>query len=413
MPVGRTVAAIIAACWLAFAPTRLMAQSGETDPSETAHVRYGPLRFTPGFVASSGHDTNVYREAIGWPDYETFAVPQVEAWWKQPGFLVHAIGAIELVHFAHNTGATNTQVGAGIERLRSPARPFFNYNRKRTNANPTGFEVGYKSLRLENQYQAGANLKVSPRSEFRVVGRLVQTRWDADAIYRTSSLREKLNRDTSGASVGYAYKVTPLTAVGVTAEVAKDRFVYSPIRNGDTIRVAPVVEFGAPALLFGTAQVGYERFRSPAAGTADFSGLIASANIGYGMPDGTLVKVYVNRDTQYSFDTALAYYVMTSMNVTIARRIGRRWDSAAFGGRYSLDYRPPLGTTISSGRVNVLNEVGGAIACRVGRWGRIGWTVERASKSGPDGFNSLRLMGFLTYGSGRFQRLDRPTPFER
>jgi hypothetical protein len=411
MSAARVGAALgIAAC-LSFLPTRVVAQS-EFDPTETARVRLGPIAFTPALVFSAGHDSNVYREATGFADYEVFAVPQVEGWWKQPGFRLRAIGAVEVVHFAHNVGATNTQVGFGLERLHATVRPYFTYNRRRTNANPTGFEVGYKSLRLESDYRAGATLQASPRSELRLLGRFVQTRWDADAIYNTSNLRETLNRDTDSASAGYAYRVTPLTTLGMTVDVSRDRFLYSPIRDGNTVCVSSVAEFGRLALLFGSAQVGYERFRSPSAGVADFKGVVTTANIGYGTPDGTLIKVYVNRGPQYSYDIALAYYVMTSLNVTVSRRIARQWDTAVFAGRYNMDYRPP-GAPSSAGRVDVLNEVGGAIAYRVGRWARVGATVEQASKSGPDGFNSLRVMGFLTYGSGRFQRLDRPTPFER
>jgi hypothetical protein len=96
----------------------------------------------------------------------------------------------------------------------------------------------------------------------------------------------------------------------------------------------------------------------------------------------------------------------------VSRRIYQRWDLAGFGGRHGLDYRP-AGTTASIGRVDVVTEYGGAAAYRVGNWMRVGATVEESSKTGPDGYSSLRIVGFLTYGSGRFQRLDRPTPFER
>jgi hypothetical protein len=140
--------------------------------------------------------------------------------------------------------------------------------------------------------------------------------------------------------------------------------------------------------------------------------VIGGANIGYGSPDGTLFRFYVNRDTAYSYDVALAYYVMSSTNFTVSRHVGRAWDLAAFAGRYTLDYRP-AGFKESAGRVDVVMEYGAAAAFRVGRWGRIGWTMEHAQKDGPQSFRALRLVGFVTYGSQRFQRLDRPTPFER
>jgi hypothetical protein len=322
------------------------------------------------------------------------------------------IGAVELVHFANNVGATNTQAGIRFDRRQSIIRPYFGLNHRRTNANPTGFEVGYKSLRLENELIAGTGVKISPRSALAGTFRLVRTGWDADAIYQSSSLKEKLNRDTSTVSVDYAYTLTPLTSIGGRVESTKDKFKYSPIRDGNTLRLMSVVSFARQALIFGTVGVGYEDFKSNQAEVADFSGLIGATTIGYGRPDGTLLKLYWSRDTAYSYDTALAYYVMSSTNVTFSKRVGRPWDVAAFYGRYKMDYRPPqLADSIN--RIDTVVEYGGAAAYRVGQRSRIGLTMEHAQRDGVDGFKSMRLVGFLTYGSGRFQRLDRPTPFER
>jgi hypothetical protein len=411
MSAVRLIAAAILASCLASAPRTVVAQT-DVDPTLTARNHYGPIAYTPALVFSSGYDTNVYREPIGFADYETFVVPQIEAWWKQPGFRGRAIGAVEMVHFKNNVGATNSQVGFGIERLHATFRPSFNYNRRRTNANPTGFEVGYKSLRLEAVYAAGLNASLSPRSELRFGAQFTRTRWDADAIYQGSSLKEKLNHNNSDISGGYAYTLTPLTKIGATVDVAQDRFIYSPIRDGNTVRVMSLVEFARPAFVFGTAQVGYVQFKNPTASVADFNGAIWSVNVGYGAPAGLLLRLYTSRDIQYSFDESLGYYLLDSIVGTVSKRLGGRWDTAFFVGQYGLDYRP-AGTVASTGRVDVVHEVGGAVAYRVGKWTRFGVTVEKANKTGPDGYDASRIVGFMTYGSGRFQRLDRPTPFER
>jgi hypothetical protein len=407
-----TVLWLISIVCSAAANAQTVADRNDPDPAEGAMYRNGALAWTPALVFSFGHDTNVYREPTGFADYETFAVPQIEGWWVHPGFFVRMIGALEVVHFANNAGAKNTQAGLSFERRQSTIRPFLSLNHRRTNANPTGFEIGYKSLRLENEIMGGAQMKASPRSIARITARLVRTGWDADARYQTSSLREKLNRYTTSLSVGYGYSLTPLTAIGGRVDVVQDRFKYSPDRDGKTLRVMGEVSFARPALIFGNASIGYEHFRSAASGAADFNGLATTTSIGYGSPDGTLIKVLLSRDTAYSFDNALAYYVMTTLNVTASRHLGRAWDVAAFGGRYGLDYRPP-GLPASVGRVDTVVEYGGAAAYRVGRWARVGGTLEHAQKSGTAPYKALRLVGFLTFGSGRFQRLDRPTPFER
>lgn len=389
----------------------LLAQ--EADPSADATYRYGSLALTPAMVFSSGYDTNVYREQIGFADYETFVVPQIEAWWVQPGFRVTGRAAMEAVSFLNNPGAINGQTGVRFDRTHSLITPWAGWNRRRTNASPTGFEIGYKSLRIENDISGGVNAVLSQRTKMSGLVRIVRTNWDADAIYQTSSLREKLNRDTLGTNATFSYTLTPLTAIGATVETQDDKFKYSPVRDGHAIRVGSVVEFARPAMLFGNAVVGYEHFTSPASGAADFNGMFASANLGYGTADGTLMKLFVNRDLQYSYDPSLAYYVSTGITGTVSRNVMRRWDIAAFGGRYFLDYRPAAGDLASARPVESVIEFGGAAAYRLNGHTRVGFSVERAAKTGADGYDAVRVIGFLTYGSGRFQRLDRPTPFER
>lgn len=388
------------------------ARTNDPDPAENAQYRKGTLAWSPALVFSSGHDTNVYREPVGFEDYETFVVPQIEGWWVHPGFAVKGRGAVEVVHFMNNVGATNTQVGVGIERRQSRIRPWFDYNRRRTNANPTGFEVGYKSLRLENDINGGVRFKFSPRTELQGFGRATKTGWDADAVYQGSILKQNLNRSTTAVGGAFAYAITPLTSVGAGVDYYKDEFRYAPSRDGETMIARAQVGFARPALIFGTAAVGIEKFTSKDSGAAAHNGLSVLTNIGYGSPDGTLIKFNMTRGTQYSVDQTLGYYVLTGTGVSAARRLGSRIDMAVFWNRFGMDYRPS-GLEAALARVDIVNEIGGAAAYRVGRLSRFGFTVEKASKTGPWGYKAVRVVGFMTYGSGRFQRLDRPTPFER
>jgi hypothetical protein len=383
----------------------------EFDPTVAAHYRQGAIAYTPAIVFSAGYDTNVYREAVGFADTEIFAVPQIEAWWTQPGFVVTGKAAVEAVSFQNHEGAVNHQVGARIDRSRGIIAPYFSWTRRRTNAGPTGFEAGYKSLRLENSFNGGARAFINPRARMIGYGSLVQTRWDADARYQTSSLKESLNRDTLGAGLGFSYAVTSLTGVGVSVDAFRDQFLYSPIRDGDTVRVGPTVDFGPKAIVFGMATFGLQSFKSKTVEAADLKSRFFNVNLGYGVPEGTLIRVMFDQSIQYSYDTSLSHYLITSIFVSAARRVKERWDLTGFAGRYDLNYRADLpGPTHPP---TITKEFGAAAAYRVGRWTRIGVTAERSLKTGSDGYGAVRVVGFMTYGSGRFQRLDRPIPFER
>jgi hypothetical protein len=393
-------------------PARAQLSGGIEDPGDSAQYRSGTLAWSPALVFSTGHDTNVYREPVGFRDYETFFVPQIEAWWIHPGYAVRAQAAVEVVHFMDNVGATNTQIGVGWERRTSAIRPWVHFNRRRTNANPTGFEAGYKSLRLESDINGGVAFHMSPRSQTSLFARTTRTGWDADAIYQGSILQQNLNRVTTGFGASYSYAITPLTSVGGGVESFQDRFRYAPSRDGRLMTVRGQVDFARPALIFGRVSIGQERFSAGQSGAADYSGLAVQTNIGYGSPERTLVKFSMNQGTQYSVDTALGYYVLTGYTLSVSRRINQTLEAAVFANRFGMDYRPSL-LAAALGRVDIVTEYGGVVAYRVGRRGKVGTSVERATKSGPWGYEAVRVVAFLTYGSGRFQRLDRPTPLER
>ena len=189
-------------------------------------------------------------------------------------------------------------------------------------------------------------------------------------------------------------------------DLTRDHFTYSPIRDGDTWRFGPTVDFSPAGLLFGTVTAGYQLFRSKVSDLGDFSTPYASVNVGYGLPEGTLFKVGLSREAQYSADTTRGHYVITSFGGSLSRRVATHWDIAAFAARYDIAYRDRLVLPIPTARPNSTMEFGGVGAYRLGRWTRVGVSAERAAKTGGDSYDAVRVVGFVTYGSGRFQRLD-------
>lgn len=384
----------------------------ERDPSEGSMFRAGTLAWTPAVVLAGGHDSNIAGTPDSIGDYQTYAVPQMDLWWVHPGVAVNVFGAMEFVRLGSNPGFINGQQGISVQRRHALVRPYAGFTYRQTEAAVQGYEVGFRSARKSGNYIAGTKILLTPRSEVEVNLRVDLTSWAADARYQGSSLREKLNRNASGVTTSYTYRITPLTSVGARVEATRDRFRYSPLRDGQTIRAFSVLGFERPALLFGSVAAGYAQFHSPSSGAADFHGPVAVVNLGLGKPAGTLLRAYLTRDTDYSFDTSLAYYVVTGSTLVLSRRVGRQWDLEAYGSRFTLDYRPAQ-TRASVGRYDVLVEVGAVAAYRLGTWTRMGVSGERAKKTGPWGYQADRLMAFFMVGSGRFQRLDRPTQFER
>jgi hypothetical protein len=55
---------------------------------------------------------------------------------------------------------------------------------------------------------------------------------------------------------------------------------------------------------------------------------------------------------------------------------------------------------------------GGGVAVRLGRFVRVGANYDWVERRGTAPWTSVRLMGFLTYGTG-FRQVERPIPTDR
>lgn len=388
------------------------AQTPEHDPTETARIRLGSFAFNPGIVASGGYDTNPYLEKSRESTLELYALPQIEGWFRRPAVQASFWGAAELVTFSNMVGARNWQAGGRVERLSVSFRPYASYNLRSTNANPTGFEVGHKSLRIEGDLTGGV---VGRFGRFAVSGsvRSTATNWAADAIYLGSSLREKLNRRSSALRAGVGYSVTPLTTVEFMMERTTDRFKYSQVRDGDGTAFLWGVTFAGPAVIQGSAWLGYRRFHSLVVGGATFNGMIASATLVHPRPSGGAVAFRYERDMQFSYDTNLAYYLSKVYELTATMPLADRFRIQGYAGLNQLDYGR-AGSGLEGPLRRVL-EFGGAVGYSLSQTAIVGVSADRGMARGLEGWRQFRMTVFLTYGSpnGHYQRLDRPIPFSR
>jgi hypothetical protein len=388
------------------------AQVSDSDPAETARVHLGRFSFTPAVVCSTGYDSNPYREPGRGSTWESYAIPQVEGWLSDGTNRLAFWGAAETVHFSNMVGATNWQAGGRFERAGTTFRPYVNYNLRNTNANPTGFEVGKKSMRIEGDLSANLDVRLGQVS-LSLLGRSTNTNWAADAIYQTSNLRESLNRRSSAFGAGIGYALTPLTSIEFTAQATRDRFVYSPLRDGDGVLLLTGVNMSSPAVIQGNAWVGWRTFHSPTDGAADFNGPVAYGSLIYSSPSGGALSFRLSRDREFSYDKSLAYYVSTSLNLTGILPLSTSWRATSFVATTTLNYR--AAGTVGQGPLQRVNEFGGALGYNVGQVSVVGVTAEWARALGSQGWREVRVVAFLTYGSerGSYQRLDRPIPFSR
>jgi len=402
---GQRAVAVLIALGL----SSLCARAQTANPAETAQQHLGPFAFNPGFVLSTGYDTNAYREAGAQADVETYAVPQLDGWLSLGRLRTNLFGAIELVRFAHSNGARNHQFGARNEWQGTRLMPYVDFTSKHTNANPTGFEVGRKSMRIENDVKSGLRTALGARVFASAFYRLTKTNWDADAVYQTSSLREKLNRTDKAIGATLEVALTPLTTVRLVGDTNTSDFVYSPIRNGSGYRVGPGVTIRGPAAIVGSADVAVRSFTSHTSGV-NFKGIVSDVMLSRAFPSGTFLAFRFDRDLQFSYDPSLKYFIGRSLELTAIQALGDRFSVQAFMALHNLTYNVAEPGSVP---INNVHEYGVAVGRRLGRAMRIGMSAESAAAGGNQPWDELRVTAFLTYGLGGFQRLDRPIPFQR
>jgi hypothetical protein len=400
----------LAVCLLALAGA---ASAQDTVRPETAERRLGPISFNPGLVFSSGYDTNPWREAqkdAVVDVVESNVAPQVTGFLNVGRVRSDLFGAVEFVKAGTATKLDrNYQFGASTIVQGGRVQPFLDLRSRHTNANPTGFEVGRKSMRIENDARMGASFKVSSAVNLSAFYRDTQTNWDADALYQTSSLREKLNRTDTAYGGGADIALTPLTSVRASAEQTASEFVYSPLRNGRGSRLSAGLSFSGPAAITGNVDVGVRTFTSTSSGVS-FKGPFSNVGLSHQFPTSTVTSFRYSRDLQFSYDTSLAYFVSESIEGTLLQAIGDNYAVQMFVGRSRLLYNP---NSFADAPLNAVWEVNVAIGRPVSRLGRVGVLLERARADGRDPWNATRVGMFLTYGAGPFQRMDRPIPFQR
>jgi hypothetical protein len=384
------------------------AQAPETPIEHQGQL--GPLFFNPGLVFSSGYDTNPWRESGAEAVYdvvETYITPQIAGWMALGHLRVDVFGAIEVVKAGEAVASKNHQFGSNLVWDSPALSPYLTFVSKHTNANPTGFEVGRKSMRNENDLKLGVAVKVGRAHALGYV-RQTKTAWDADAMYQSSSLREKLNRNDFGAGGGIELMLTPLTSVRFIAEQDKSEFIYSPLRDGTGRRIGGGISMTGPALISGHFEGGLREFRS-ASSDVSFSGPFANASLSRTFPTETTIGVRYERDLEFSYDTSLAYFVGQSLVFTAMQPIGDSMATQFTAGRHTLTYDRATPGTVPTDSVG---EYGMVLGRRMRKMTWVGVSLELARSQGNQPWAQRRVIGFLTYGSGQFQRLDRPIPFQ-
>lgn len=372
------------------------------EESASASLRLGPLSLDPRLaIRNVGIDTNVFNEADGpVQDFTATVGPELDSWIRL-GRLQWA-GTSSVVWNYYRDAASersfdlgqNGRVGLDLQRVVPYARGSLVRSRQRPN-----LEIDARVRWETVEAATGVDLLLGASTTFALEYGEREFAFD-DASLAGTSLAQALDRRETMTSARLRYVITPLTTMVANADVREDRFRYSIDRNSNSARVTGGLELRPLALVAGRAVVGVRRFEPDSMQVPAFTGVVADVELAYQIRDLTRFVVLVQRDVDYSFEVAQAYYVSTGLRLSAIQALGSGWDIVGHVGRTGLDYRKRLDNADRNRRDRVL-VYGLGTGRRLGTELRLGIELEygtRTSSVSARSYEGLRGGGTFSYG---------------
>lgn len=372
------------------------------DEAETARLHIGPLAVTPGLeIRQVGVDTNVFNNGENPQRDFTAAVGPRARYWLRLGRL-RLRGDSGLVYHYFHEFSTQRSFGTDNElRLSLPLNRFtpfvkgvYDNSRQRPD-----YEIDARVRTRTTILGGGVDIKPLSRTTLRLQGEEGRIKYEDDAVYFGTPLREALDRRTRLYRVAVRQRLTPLTTFVAALDRQQDRFDFQPVRDADSYRVLGGFELDPFALISGEAFVGFRSFTTLDADTPDFDGLAAIARVAYVLRS-TRFGLIAERDTAYSFEIDEPFYVVTDLVLDVTQKVTSNWDVVGRVGRQTLQYHR-RGSAGTADRTDTVWLAGGGIGRRIGRTSRIGFDADHLRRDSPlpdRAYEGWRIGASLTYG---------------
>jgi hypothetical protein len=392
--------------WLCAAPVLAQATAID-DARKSARLRIGGLYLIPTLqLKEFGLDTNVFNVSEAQtPDFTATLSPGTDV--AVPvAHRVLTTGHVDadLVYYQRYSDQRSIDPNLSgrttlfVHRLSIFAGGHFINTRRRVNQ-----EIDARARRIERGVEAGFNLRLFAKVTTGLSLRDDHEDYGAGQFFRGVGLRGALSLDSRALAAHVSYKATPKTTFVVRADGERARFPFSPVKNADSFRITPGVEFQPRALVAGTAYVGFRRFGPLNPLVPDYGGVVASLSLSYSLVSATKFTIVVDRDLDYSYLDSEPYYISTSVGFSVRRQLIGPFDTIVGVQRYRNNYQDLIVTSPQPiDRIDTTLNYSADVGYRLGRKGRLGvgvsyWTRDsnRVSQVAYEGF---RFGSTLSYG---------------
>lgn len=413
-----------AAVLMALAPVRAFAQlpvatppasgAGSTEAIDEVRKDYrlhaGPFYIKPALLLKElGVDTNVFNAAGEQRSDFTFTItPQADLAipMARRGLIKATLGT-DVVYYAQydSERSVDPQAVVRAEAYAHRLTLFVEGSYLNTRQRPN-YEIDLRSRHLQNDLSGGVAVRFTPKLSLEVARSHGETRFDGDAFFQGQRLQDTLNQDSDVWSATARLKRSALTTLGVRYENERDRFPLSPVRDTDSFRVMPGVEFKPRALISGSAWVGYRSFNPKNPIVPASSGLVSELGLSYTLLSATTFGVTYDRDYQFAFEERNPYFVDNSVGLFVRRAVGGKFDVIGNAARHRYDYQqlavPTADFAPTPPRVETTYNYGVNLGYRLKRQTRVGFGVSYWTRDSTTNifrtYDGLRVGTTVTYG---------------
>lgn len=388
--------------------TRAIVAAMMAGPATFAHAGQGSSTdtgasslFAPSIMLTGlGLDTNILASADARSDVTGTLRTQIEPSRQFGPIGFRGKGGIDFAYFQRNADQRSVN-GDGIFTIDLTGNRFVLHAtgaglRTRDSYPP---EIDVPVRRVEISIEGGGEVRVATKTWIVGSGRWSQLAFDDGALLLGRNLHEILDRTVDTLSVGARTALTPLTTIVAVADVQRDRFPLSPLRDTNDTRVLAGLEFRPSALVSGKAHVGYRQLIARDPAQPDVSGVVASVDLTYTLRDAVRFGARVDRDLGHSYSEAARYFTFTAVRLSATRRVTRAWDLTATISRRWLVYPGVIGPSTDAVPEDHLLRYGGAVEYRLANT-TIGFTAEywrRVSDISGYAYDRLRVVSSIAY----------------
>ena len=350
---------------------------------ETRPILLGPVTFYPTIaLRDAGLDSNVFNDTTGQRgDFTYSATPRlfVVAPIANTRFIGRALGTFTDYRTYKDQRSLSGLFDARYEFVSPGFRPFasvgFADRRERR-----GFEIDARVRQRQTFASLGLDVDLTAITALTAWATRTTTAWDRNERYLGVGLADQLDYSATSFSGGARFRVTPLTTVVVAAEVQQDRFEHSPLRDADSLRIGPSVDFDSSAAITGHIKADYRSFRPRNSVVAGYQGITALADIRYIFRNRVEVNVEANRDVDYSYDPLEPYLLEAGGRLTVTQRVIGPFGVIGIGEWRDIHHQQVGGGPAFDGRRDTTTSVGAGLAIQKSKQVRFELVYEQTSR---------------------------------